>query len=73
MAPNVKWLRVVVVVLGAVVLMWGNEISVQRLFWAAGLTIVLIAALEVLVGAGTVAAEADAPPDDLVTSSPNRS
>ncbi len=72
-APNVKWLRVIVGLLGAVVLMWGNEISVHRLLWSAGLTLVLIAALEVLVGAGAVAAEVDAPPDELVTSSPNRS
>ena len=72
-APNIKWLRVAVGVLGVVVLMWGNEISVHRLLWAAGLTFAVIAALEVLVGAGTVADDDDAVPDNLVTSTSNRS
>jgi hypothetical protein len=51
-AANAGWLRVVVVVLGGVVLCWGNEVSESRLFWALVLVIVLLAGIQVFVGAG---------------------
>ncbi len=51
-APNAGWLRVAVVVLGAVVLFWGNEVSPDRLWWSLALVLVLLAVVQVLVGAG---------------------
>ena len=50
-AANARWLRIAVGVLGAVVLLWGNQISVSRLFWAVLLTVVLLATVQVLIGA----------------------
>ncbi len=49
---NVRWLRVVVVALGAVVLLWGNNVSLSRWWWSLALVVVLLALLQVLVGAG---------------------
>ena len=49
---NVAWLRVVVVVLGVVVLLWGNNVSLSRLWWSLALVLALLACLQVLVGAG---------------------
>jgi hypothetical protein len=69
-APNARWLRVAVGVLGAVVLLWGNQVSLQRLFWSLLLVVVLLGVVQVLVGAGRdtdasspvpVAATGDAP------------
>jgi hypothetical protein len=51
-AANARWLRVAVGVLGAVVLLWGNDVSPSRLFWSLVLTVVLLAVVQVLVGAG---------------------
>ena len=51
-AANARWLRVVVGVLGAVVLLWGNDVSLSRLAWSLVLVVVLLAVVEVLVGAG---------------------
>ncbi len=51
-APNAGWLRVAVVVLGAVILFWGNDISPDRLWWSLALVVVLLAVVQVLVGAG---------------------
>ena len=51
-AANASWLRVVIVALGAVVLLWGNEISEARLFWALVVVLVLLAVVQVLVGTG---------------------
>ncbi|HET6919757.1 MAG TPA: hypothetical protein VFI46_09870 [Jiangellaceae bacterium] len=51
-AANARWLRVAVGVLGAVVLLWGNEASLPRLAWSLVLTIVLLGVVQVLVGAG---------------------
>jgi hypothetical protein len=51
-APNARWLRVAVGVLGAVVLLWGNDVSLPRLFWSAVLVVVLLGVVQVLVGAG---------------------
>jgi hypothetical protein len=51
-AANARWLRVAVGVLGAVVLLWGNDVSVSRLLWSLLLVVVLLAVVQVLVGAG---------------------
>jgi hypothetical protein len=50
-APNARWLRVVAGVLGVVVLLWGNDVSLSRLFWSVVLVGVLLAVVQVLVGA----------------------
>ncbi len=55
-AANVEWLRAVVVMLGVVVLLWGNNVSMSRLWWALALVLVLMALVQVLVGAGRAAA-----------------
>jgi hypothetical protein len=49
---NARWLRVAVGVLGAVVLLWGNDVSLPRLVWSLVLVVVLLAVVQVLVGAG---------------------
>jgi hypothetical protein len=51
-AANARWLRVAVAVLGAVVLLWGNDVSLSQLLWSLLLTVVLLAMVQVLVGAG---------------------
>lgn len=51
-AANVAWVRVVVVALGAVVLLWGNNVSMNRLWWSLALVVGLLVVLQVLVGAG---------------------
>jgi hypothetical protein len=51
-AANARWLRVAVGVLGAVVLLWGNDVSLPRLFWSLLLVIVLLGLIQVLIGAG---------------------
>jgi hypothetical protein len=51
-AANARWLRVAIGVLGAVVLLWGNDLSLSRLFWSLALVVVLLAMVQVLVGAG---------------------
>jgi hypothetical protein len=50
-AASARWLRVVVGVLGVVVLLWGNDVSLSRLFWSVVLVGVLLAVVQVLVGA----------------------
>ena len=49
---NARWLRVAIVVFGAIVLLWGNNISEARLFWSLALVVVLLMVVQVLVGAG---------------------
>jgi hypothetical protein len=39
-------------VLGVVVLLWGTDVSVSRLVWSLLLVVVLLAVVQVLVGAG---------------------
>jgi hypothetical protein len=51
-AANARWLRVAVGVLGAVVLLWGNDVSMSKLVWSMVLVVVLLALVQVLVGAG---------------------
>ena len=52
---NATWLRIVVGVAGVVVLVWGNDISQSRLFWSLVFVCVLLAVVQVLVGAGRAA------------------
>jgi hypothetical protein len=63
-AANALWLRIVVGVLGVVVLVWGNDISVSRLFWSTVFVIVLLAVIQVLVGTGRAAGAIGAGGDD---------
>lgn len=51
-ASNAVWLRVAVITLGAVALVWGNEITTTRLWWSLALVLVVLACLQVLIGAG---------------------
>ncbi|MGH8837835.1 MAG: hypothetical protein ACRDVO_01030 [Jiangellaceae bacterium] len=51
-AGNARWLRIAAGVLGAIVLLWGNEVSPARLFWSLVLTVVLPAVVQFMVGAG---------------------
>jgi hypothetical protein len=51
-AANARWLRVAVGVVGVVVLVWGNDVSVSRLVWSLLLVVVFLAVVQVLVGAG---------------------
>ena len=56
-AANIRWLRVVIGLLATVVLVWGNAITRERLFWSFVLMIALLAVAQVLVGAGKAPAE----------------
>ena len=49
---NAGWLRVVVGALGFVVLLWGNDVSLSRLWWSLGLVLLLLVLVQVMVGAG---------------------
>lgn len=51
-AANAAWLRIAVAVLGAVVLLWGNDMSLPTLFWSALVVAALLAVIQVLLGAG---------------------
>jgi hypothetical protein len=73
-AANARWLRVAVGVLGAVVLLWGNDVSPSRLLWSLALTVVLLGMVQILVGAGrrtdaidSVPAAADGDVQDATT------
>jgi hypothetical protein len=63
---NATWLRIVAGVVGVVVLLWGNEASPTRLFWSVVVVLVLLAAIQVLVGVGRSVAGSSAgiPPGD---------
>jgi hypothetical protein len=50
-AGNARWLRVAVAIGGAVVLLSGNDLSVARLLWSLALVAVILALVEVLIGA----------------------
>jgi hypothetical protein len=53
---------VAVVAVGAVVLLWGNNVTVSRLWWSLALVLVLLACLQVLAGAGRREAEPEVLP-----------
>jgi hypothetical protein len=61
-AANARWLRVVIGVVGVVVLLWGNDLSPSRLLWSLVLVVVLLAVLQVLIGAGGRSGTATRPP-----------
>ena len=61
-AANARWLRVAIGVLGAVVLLWGNDITLSRLLWSLALVVVLLAVVQVLVGAGRAAGDTSPAP-----------
>jgi hypothetical protein len=50
-AANARWLRVAIAILGVVVLLWGNDISLSRLFWSLVFVGVLLAVVEIMKGA----------------------
>jgi hypothetical protein len=49
---NAGWLRVAVVALGAVVLLWGNDVTTGRLWWSLALVVALLVGIQILIGAG---------------------
>ena len=49
-ASNAAWLRVVAVVIGAVVLLWGLDTSLSRLVWSTVLVVVLLVLIELAAG-----------------------
>lgn len=51
-AANAGWLRYAAGALGAVVLLWGNDVSESRLFWSLMLVVVLLMSIQVFVGVG---------------------
>ncbi|RYP84901.1 hypothetical protein EKO23_14095 [Nocardioides guangzhouensis] len=51
-AANIRWLRLAAARLGVIVLLWGNDISQSRFFWSLTVVLVLLACLQVLIGAG---------------------
>ena len=61
-APNARWLRIAVGLLGVVVLLWGNDVSLSRLFGSLALVVGLLAVVQVLVGAGKAPAASPVPP-----------
>jgi hypothetical protein len=63
-AANARWLRVVVGALGVVALLWGNDVSLSRLVWSVVLVGVLLAIVQILIGAagGSNRARTAAPP-----------
>jgi hypothetical protein len=50
-AANAGWLRIVVAALGVVVLLWANDVSPSRLVWSLALVLLLLALIQVLIGA----------------------
>ena len=50
-AANARWLRLAIGSVGVVVLLWGNDISLSRLFWSLAFVGVLLAIVEILKGA----------------------
>ncbi len=69
---NAGWLRVVIIVVGGVVLLWGQELSETQLLWSVVLVVVLLMAVQVLVGAGNASRTpgSDAPSGDNPNTTP---
>lgn len=51
-AENARWLRLAAGLLGVVVLLWGNDVSPSRLLWSLVFVLVVLAGVQILVGAG---------------------
>lgn len=66
-AANERWLRGAVIVLGFVVLFWGNTVTVGRLGWSVALVLVLLACLQVLAGAGRALERTPSAPPEAAT------
>ena len=66
-AANARWLRVAIGVVGVVVLLWGNDVSMSRLFWSLVFVGVMLAVVEILKGAARATSRSREP---LVSSSP---
>ena len=49
---NQGWLRVLVVLVGVLVLVWGNQITMERFWWSLATVVLGLAVVQVLVGAG---------------------
>lgn len=65
---NVFWVRYVVLALGVVALMWGNNVSPTRLLWSTVSVLAVLAGLQVLVGAASAEEseiESDAEPEPV--------
>ncbi|WP_426560751.1 hypothetical protein ACPPVT_12665 [Angustibacter sp. McL0619] len=56
---NIAWLRAAIIALGIVGLLWGNDVSLSRVWWSLAIVVVLLACLQVLVGAGRQAHSSD--------------
>ncbi len=64
-AGNARWLRLAVGLLGAIVLLWGNDVSMSRLLWSLVSVVVLLAVVQILIGVGTATRTArPVPPAD---------
>jgi hypothetical protein len=48
---NARWLRVAIGIVAVVLLLWGNDVSLSRLFWALAFVGVLLAVVEIMKGA----------------------
>ena len=46
------------VLVGVVVLLWGNQVSMERLWWSLATVVVGLAAIQILIGAGQDTREA---------------
>ena len=51
-AANARWLRIAAGLLGVVVLLWGNDVSPSRLLWSLVFVLVVLAGVQILIGAG---------------------
>jgi hypothetical protein len=63
---NQGWLRVLVVLVGVLVLVWGNQITMERFWWSLAAVVVGLAVVQVLVGAGRDTGVAAPPPGEPV-------
>jgi hypothetical protein len=70
-AANARWLRLGAGLLGVVVLLWGNDASPTRLFWSLVVVLVVLAGVQVLIGAGRgTGAARPLPPTEAAGSAP---
>lgn len=70
-AANARWLRLAAGLLGVVVLLWGNDVSPSRLLWSLVLVLVVLAGVQILVGAGRgTGAARPLPPTEAAGSAP---
>jgi hypothetical protein len=65
-AGNAGWLRVLVVLVGVLVLVWGNQITMERFWWSLATVVLGLSVVQVLVGAGRDTRVAAPPPGGSV-------